>query len=429
MIRRFRLAAAFVGLGITGLNIAVPASAEVFVLRNGGQIEGIHVNQDDKWAREYIVRTPDGGQMTIARSDVKEVFRRRDEEIAYDRVAPSYADTAADQLKLADWCREHYLSVQEKAHLQRVVELEPDNVRVRTRLKQRKVDGEWISEEEMRERQGLVMYRGKWRTKQEIELIEQRSLSDQKQKSWMQTLKRIREDLDSRDVNKSTLAKDKILQINDPHAVKAIHYYYTLETEKATRDPAKSRAIKEWYVEVLSNIGTAEAIAAMVEYSLKDPDVELRISCYDTIGKVKPASATNRYMLALKDKDNDIVQRAAVGLRYISDRRAIGPLIEALTTQHTFDLPTSGATGEGSINSTFDKSGGGIGGLSGGGGGLGVNMQPRKVRKTFLNEEVHRTLCQLTGQDYQFDRKLWKDWLSTQKESPQFDGRRDAEPQ
>lgn len=404
---------------------AFPARADVFVLRSGGQVEGLHVNREDKWAREYVVRTADGGQMTIARGDVKEVVVKRDAEIAYDRVAPSYADTVEDQLKLADWCREHFLSVQEKAHLRRVVELEPDHARARARLKQKKVDDEWVGEEELKQRQGLVYYRGKWRTKQEIELIEQRSLTDQKQKAWMQTLKRLRDDLDSRDNAKSTLARDKIVEINDPHAVKALHYYYTLETDKPSRESGKSRSIKQWYIAALSNTGTAEALAALVEYSLKDPDVELRIACYETIGKAKASSSTNRYMLALKDKDNDVVQRAAVGLRYIGDRRAIGPLIDALITQHTFELTPAGATGPGSINSTFDKSGNGVGGLSGGGGGLGVNMKPQKVRKTFLNEEVHRTLAKLSGQDFEFNQKLWKKWLSTQKEVPQFDGRRD----
>ncbi|RIK72060.1 MAG: hypothetical protein DCC68_26820 [Planctomycetota bacterium] len=405
--------------------LAASASADVFVLRNGGQIEGLHVNSEDKWAREYVVRTADGGQMTIARSDVKEVVRRRDEEVAYDRVAPSYADTVDDQLKLADWCREHFLSIQEKAHLRRVVEIDPDHVRARARLKQKKVDGEWISDEELKQRQGLVYYRGKWRTKQEIELIEQRSLTDQKQKAWMQTLKRLRDDLDSRDTSKANLARDRVLEINDPHAVKALHYYFALETDKPSRDPNKSRAIKQWYIAALSSIGTAESLAALVEYSLKDPDVELRIACYETVGKAKASSSTNRYMLALKDKENEVVQRAAVGLRYIGDRRAIGPLIDALITQHTFELAPTGATGPGSINSTFDKSGNGIGGLSGGGGGLGVNMKPQKVRKTFLNEEVHRTLTKLSGQDFEFNQKLWKKWLGTQKEVPQFDGRRD----
>lgn len=407
---------------VAGFALA-PASAEVFVLRSGGRIEGLHVNADNKWGPEYIVRTADGGEVTIARTDVKEVIRIRDAELAYDRVAPTYADTIEDQLKLAEWCREQFLSAQEKAHLRRVLELDPDNAKIRNRLGYRKFQGEWLTEQQVNERQGLVKYRGKARTAQEIELIEERTLVDQKQKTWYQTIKRWREDLDSRDTEKSTLAKTKLLEINDPYAVKALAYYYKDESDRRN-DPVRSRLIKLWIVEVLGRIGTPEALTALVEYSLVETDDDIRLTCYEAVGKARASASTNRYIAALKDKDNNVVQGAAIGLRYIGDRRAVGPLVDALITQHTFELQAQGATGPGSINSTFDKSGGGVGGLSGGGGGLGVNQKPQRVRKSFLNEEVHRTLTSMTGQDFQFNQKLWKKWLSTQKEAPQFDGRR-----
>ncbi|MEX2186393.1 MAG: hypothetical protein WD875_06355 [Pirellulales bacterium] len=409
-----------IAIAIAATFFAVPASAEVFILRSGGQIEGLHVNREDKWAAEYVVRTADGGEITIARGDVKEVVRRRDAEVAYDRVAPSYADTVDDQLKLADWCREHYLSVQEKAHLQRVVELEPDNARVRARLKHRQYQGEWLTEKEIKERQGLVFYRGKWRTKQEVELVEQRSLTDQKHKAWFQTFKRLREDLDSRDADKSALARAKLLEINDPYAVSAIKFYYDAENDKRVADPARAAKIRLGYVKVLGNIDSPEAIAALVDYSLGDADNDVCMTSFEIVGRAKASASTNRYILALHDKDNNVVQRAAIGLRLIGDRRAVGPLIEALVTQHTFELPTYGSTGNGAINTTFDKSGG-----STGGGGLGVNTKPRRVRKSFFNEEVRNALVTMTKQDFQFDKALWTKWFGTQKEVPAFDGRRD----
>ncbi len=399
---------------------AVPASAEVFVLHSGGQIEGLLVNRENKWPTEYVVRTADGGEITISRRDVKEVVRKRDAEVAYDRVAPSYADTVADQLKLADWCREHYLSAQEKAHLRRIIELDPDNARVRSRLKYKQYQGEWLTQDEIYERQGLIKYRGKPRTKQEIELIEQRTLTDQKQKAWFQTLKRLREELDSRDADKSALAREKLLEISEPDAVKAIKFYYDAENDKRVSDAARAAKIRLGYVKVLGNIGTPDAVAALVEYSLADSDADVRLTSVEIVGRVKASASTNRYMLALRDKENEVVQRAALGLRHINDRRAIGPLIDALVTQHTFELPTYGAKGPGSINTSFDKSGG-----STGGGGLGVNTKPRRIRKSFLNEEVRHTLAKMTGQDFQFNQSLWTQWLGTQREVPTFDGRRD----
>jgi hypothetical protein len=402
----------------------VPASAEVFVLRSGGRIEGLHVNREDKQATEYVVRTSGGGEITISRRHVREVLPVRDAVAAYERVAPTYADTVEDQMKLAEWCEQHNLYAQHKAHLGRVVELDPNHARARQRLGHKQHQGQWLSVKEIKERQGFVYYRGKWRTKQEVELIEQRSLTDQKHKAWFQTLKRLRDSLDSRDPDKVEEARVALLAINDPYAVKAIEFYYDLDNNpKRNPDPARSARIRLGYAQILGGIGTPEALAALVEYSLQDTDAEVRMKSFGIVGRTKATASTNRYMLALRDKDNEVVQRAALGLRYINDRRAVGPLIEALVTEHTFELAPNGATGPGSINSTFDKSGRGIGGGTGGG-GLGVNMKPQRIRKPFLNEEVRRALVQMTGQDFQFDKQLWRQWLGTQKEVPSFDGRR-----
>ncbi len=50
----------------------------------------------------------------------------------------------------------------------------------------------------------------------------------------------------------------------------------------------------------------------------------------------KPAVAT--YVQVLKDKDNVVVNRAAVALGELGNREAVGPLIDALVTTHTFKV-------------------------------------------------------------------------------------------
>lgn len=395
------------------------AYADTFLLKNEGKIEGTLVNVDDKWAADYTIRTPDGGQITIPRTQVKEIVKLRDTEVTYDKIAPTYPDTVEGQMELASWCAKNFLSVAEKNHLRRVIELAPDHDKARRRLNYEKYQGEWLTKDEVLKRKGLLSYGGRARTAQEIELIEQRKLVDQKEKSWFAAMKRIREDLDSRDRAKQEAAKTKLLTIDDPNSVKAIVFYYDRENDKKQPDAARSRVLKQWLVEVLSKLGQGDALSALVKYSLEERDDDVRIACFEAVSKHKVAASVNRYMLALKDRDNDTVQRGAIGLRYMGDRRAIGPLIEALVTQHTYDLPTNQATGPNSITTTFDKSGG-----SSGGGGLGVNQKPRKIKKHILNEEVHSALSQMTGQDFGFDQKLWRKWLATQKETPQFDGRR-----
>jgi hypothetical protein len=394
------------------------AYGDTFLLKNDGQIEGTLVNAEDKWAAEYTIRTNDGGQITIPRTQVKEIVRPRDAEVTYEKIAPTYPDTVEGQMDLANWCAKNYLSVVEKNHLKRVIELSPDHEKARHRLNYEKYQGEWLTKDEVLKRKGLLTYNGRARTAQEIELIEQRKQTDLKEKSWFAAIKRIREDLDSRDRSKAEAAKAKLLSLDDPNSVKAIVFYFDRENDKKAADLAKAHIMKLWLVEVLAKLGEGDALTALVNYSLDDRDEEVRIACLEAVSKHRIAAPVNRYMAALKDKENDVVQRAAIGLRYMGDRRAIGPLIEALVTQHVYELKTNQATGNGSITTTFDKSG------RSGGGGLGVNTKPQKIRKHIYNEEVHNALTQMTGQDFGFDQKQWRSWLATQKETPRFDGRR-----
>ena len=56
------------------------------------------------------------------------------DEAEYERIRPTYADTAAAQWELAQWCREHKLTAQRETHLRRVIELEPNHVEARHAL-------------------------------------------------------------------------------------------------------------------------------------------------------------------------------------------------------------------------------------------------------------------------------------------------------
>ena len=55
----------------------------------------------------------------------------RAEETEYERIRPTYADTAEAQWELAQWCREHKLPAQRTVHLRRVIELDPEHVEAR----------------------------------------------------------------------------------------------------------------------------------------------------------------------------------------------------------------------------------------------------------------------------------------------------------
>lgn len=111
--------------------LAPPAAAEVFLLAGGGRIQGDLVNRDEVPRRKYIIRTDDGAVISLDAARVQKVLHQRLDEVEYERIRPTYADTAAAQWELAQWCREHKLSAKRVLHLRRVIELDPEHVEAR----------------------------------------------------------------------------------------------------------------------------------------------------------------------------------------------------------------------------------------------------------------------------------------------------------
>ena len=67
---------------------------------------------------------------------------------SYLRVRGNYTDTAEGQLALAKWCEEKKLLDQARAHLSRVLDLEPNHLGARAALGFERIGGLWISREE-----------------------------------------------------------------------------------------------------------------------------------------------------------------------------------------------------------------------------------------------------------------------------------------
>lgn len=67
---------------------------------------------------------------------------------AYRRARERYSDTADGQFALAQWCEEKGLANQTRAHLNRVLELEPNHLAARAALGFEWIGGLWVSREE-----------------------------------------------------------------------------------------------------------------------------------------------------------------------------------------------------------------------------------------------------------------------------------------
>ena len=111
------------------------------------------------------------------------------DEAEYAKIRPSYADTAADQWKLAEWCREHHPRSGAEGPPAAVVELDPKNADAHHALHQTFVDGQWQTQEDAMNKDGRRLYHGRWVTEQEITLMENKRKVELAEKEWQQKLK------------------------------------------------------------------------------------------------------------------------------------------------------------------------------------------------------------------------------------------------
>ena len=378
------------------------ASAEIIVLTGGGRVVGQWLNRDETPRKQYVIQVDDGSKVTIDADQVAQVLRPRADEAEYERIRPTYADTAAAQWELAQWCRNHNLKAQREPHLRRVVELDPNHADARRALGYSQVEGKWVTRDEAMIQRGYQRYKGQWNLPQEIEILKSKEELTAGQQEWFQKLKRWRGWLGG---DRHDQACANIRSINDPVAGKAL----TL----ALRDESvpTSRLL---YIEALAKIDNPDAAKALAITSIYDAVEEIRLTCLDRLETKKRPEITSYYVGKLKDKDNRIVNLAALALGRMKDPSSIGPLIDALVTTHKFKIVKAGGD-----NATSASFGSGGTGMSAGGG-------PKFIRQNIPNQTALDALVAVTGQNFNFDKQAWKYWFAAQKKAPDtLDARRD----
>jgi len=378
------------------------ASAEVFVLSNGGRVVGELLNSDQLPRQTYVIKVQHGGEVTLTAAQVKQILHQRPEELEYEKICPRYGDTIEEQWALAEWCRERYLVDQRKKHLERIIQLDPDHEKARRALGQTLRNGKWMTQKQWMTKQGYRLYRGRYRLPQEIELMERQRKIDTAESEWKKKLSRWRGWLGS---DKHAQACREISLIDDPYAVKALAY----AMEKDSRQQARVL-----FVEPLAKIGTPQALQVLAERSLEDPVEEVRLTCLDYLEDTKNPDLVAYYVGKLKSKDNRMVNRAGIALSYVNDPSAVKPLIDALITVHKYKI-VKGSPGQ--MSTTFSNSG--AGGLAMGGGAKIVKV-PHK------NQAVLDALVRLTGGvSFSFDTAAWNYWYTAQRKRGNLDIRRD----
>jgi hypothetical protein len=254
---------------------------------------------------------------------------------------------------------------------------------------------------------GYRWYKGKWMLPQEIEAIENKRTRETAQQKWFQEIKRWRSWLGS---ERDQQARENILAINDPSAVRALAL--------ALHDESDIHA-RLVFVDALAKIGASEANRALAVAAIDDRAEEVRLTCLDRLEPKKDSDVVAYFVKKLKDKENSVVNLAGIALGHMKDPASIGPLIEALVTVHKFTIHKAG--GDGATSAAFGKGAGGGPGAS----GMSAGGGPTIVHQSISNQAVLDALIAITGQTFGFDQQHWKHWYAAQRKPAEaIDARR-----
>ena len=163
---------------------------DLIKLKNGGELRGqIRGGTAGFRADPLVIETLTGGVVSVARKDTQFVTKRPLKVEVYETRAKKTPRTLEAQWKLAEWCRQESLSQQRKTHLRVILELEPDHRTARLALGYSKYDGKWMTRDEWNKSRGLVKYKGRYITPEELALLKGNEKVLAREREWFRKVR------------------------------------------------------------------------------------------------------------------------------------------------------------------------------------------------------------------------------------------------
>jgi hypothetical protein len=141
------------------LTLASAAFADEVVLRNGSAFSGIVREDGDR-----VIVEMDYGTMTFKKVDVRSISRGEDVISQFQEKAKAATDVKG-MMELAAWARDKGLSGRASELYRKVIALDPDQAEARRLLGYEKVNGLWLTGDELMTARGFVKIGGRWMSK------------------------------------------------------------------------------------------------------------------------------------------------------------------------------------------------------------------------------------------------------------------------
>ncbi len=184
----------------------------------------------------------------IKAADLPQIYNDDPRIATYHRIREGYGDTIVEQVELANWCAKRGLADQERAHLMKVLAINPEHAEARERLGFRRIDGAWMHADEIG---GAV-----------AELRNEReSLA-----KWQEEMESILKGLHHTNKLKRDTARDKLMAITDVTAIPAMEMILSSDSEE----------VSLLVMEALDRMPQHEAAMSLARHAVYSPSVKVR---------------------------------------------------------------------------------------------------------------------------------------------------------
>ncbi len=415
---------------------AASARADIVELRGGGRVQGKVIPDPKAKDRVQVLLLQGRRPLSFHNSQILQVIPKASPLDDYVVKREKAAGSSQAQYELGYWCDQNRLTDLAKVHYDNALALIPTTNCAHQKLRHTKVDGSWLTRDDLSAAQGLVKYKGRWITAEEkANAARPRRRSRRSAGLVAAANPPAAAGARQRTADRRREAEAQLMAIRDPDAVVPLLRVFG-------REEAPRRILLAL---VLSTIGGPESTAALVQRVLDESDSEVRSITFEHLKQRDDVGIAGRFVRALGRDDITVINRAAWALGNLDAVESVPHLVTRLVTSEerivfpsldgsTPNVPGSPGLVPRAMNNfgvvytsppaaTTGALAAGMGGipygaapgLMPGGNYAGPAKPPDDAHVevfTYRNVEVLSALQKLTGEDFGYDMEAWRRWVT-----------------
>jgi len=408
----------------------------VITLRGGGQVQGKVVPDPNDKDRVQVLMMAGRKPLSLKKEQILDVTAKSSPLDDYIVKRKKAGNTAQAQYDLGAWCEQNKLVDLSRLHYEAALASDKSFEPAHKKLGHVYRDGYWLTRDDLRAAQGLVKYKGRWVTPEDMANRVAEEKLDAARASWQSRIKLMRQAIVNGPTDRRREAETQLMAIRDPDAV------VPLVRVLGKEEPH----LRILLAEVLSVIPEPSATAALVRMILAEPTTQVRSAVFEKLKDRDRPAVLKPLVRALSSSDIIMINRAAWTLGNLGDAEVVPRLIPALlTTELHIVMVNPGASGnQGSVSGPampgaplamnnsaaalqtppavsqgavafgatvvpFYEIPGRLGAVA----GTQIPVpEPRVVPFTYRNVEVLAALQKMTGEDFGYDESAWRNWIA-----------------